>query len=194
VDQLVVFGYIAPKVVPSLLPHTAMPRASRLSLLVTLLATSLALPARAQQASAQHAAAPSLSVAALNTTAAAETGHPARTVARPNDVLRYTLTFTNPTARPLANVELKNPVPAGVHYVGGSTHASRADARVEFSIDGGRTWSAQPMETVLVNGQPVTRAVPAERYTHVRWTVGGSVAPKATVTADFEARVDGSGT
>ena len=167
-----------------------MTRLIRLSLAVTLSTVALASAASAQRAAARSAV-PSLAVAALNTTAAAEPARPARTVVRPNDVLRYTLTFTNPTARTLANVELKNPMPAGVHFVPGSTHASRADARVEFSADGGQSWSEHPMETALVDGQPVQRLVAADRYTHVRWIVGGKVAPKATVTADFEARVDG---
>jgi uncharacterized repeat protein (TIGR01451 family) len=171
---------------PGLMKHLA-----RFTLVVTLLAASLALPARAQQTAARSAA-PSLVVAALNVTAASETG-PARAAARPNDVLRYTLTFTNSTSRTLSNVELKNPIPAGVHFVSGSTHASRTDARVEYSADGAKSWAAEPMETVVVNGQSVTRAISADRYTHVRWMVGGNVAPKATVTADFEAKVDGAG-
>ena len=167
-----------------------MTRITRLSLLLTTCAMALASSAQAQQGAARNAV-PSLAVAALNTTAAAESARPARSSVRPNDVLRYTLTFTNPTARTLANVELKNPMPAGVHFVAGSTHASRADARVEFSADGGKHWALEPMESVLVDGQPVSRPVPAERFTHVRWMVGGKVAPRATVTADFEARVDG---
>jgi hypothetical protein len=45
----------------------------------------------------------------------------------------------------------------------------------------------------VVDGRRVRRAVPAERYTHVRWTVEGNVAPGATVVAEFDARV-GAGT
>ncbi|MDB4886699.1 MAG: hypothetical protein JWN79_2137 [Gemmatimonadetes bacterium] len=169
-----------------------MTRLARLLLASSAITLTAAVPARAQTAAA-HAAAPSLVVAALNTTAAAERAARPRTSVRPNDVLRYTLTFTNPTSRALASVELKDAIPAGVRFVGGSTHASRADARAEFSADGGKSWSTQPMETVMVAGQPVQRAVSADRYTHVRWTVAGKVAPGATVTADFEAKVDGAG-
>ena len=160
---------------------------TRFTLALTLLAATVAMPARAQQADSRLA--PTLTVAALNTTAQAESARPAREAVQPNDVLRYTLTFRNPTSRSLGNVELKNPIPAGVHYVAGSTHASRTDAVVEFSADGGRSWSAQPMESVLVDGKPAMRPVTADRYTHVRWLVRGAVGPQATVTADFEARV-----
>jgi uncharacterized repeat protein (TIGR01451 family) len=147
-------------------------------------------PGAAQQAGARVSA-PSLVVAALNVTAQAESERPMRSTVRPNDVLRYTLTFANPTSRTLGKVELKNPIPAGVHFVAGSTHASRTDAVVEFSADGGKSWSAQPTEAVVVDGRPMMRPVPADRYTHVRWTVRGGVGPQATVTADFEARVGG---
>lgn len=169
----------------------AMTRFTRSTLAAALMLLSAALPARAQQAAVRDAA-PSLVVAAVNTTAQAEADRPARNTVRPNDVLRYTLTFTNPTARSLGNVELKNPIPAGVHLVAGSTHASRRDALVEFSADGGRSWSAQPTESVVVDGRQAMRPIPADRYTHVRWTVRGAVGPQATVTADFEARVGGA--
>jgi uncharacterized repeat protein (TIGR01451 family) len=156
--------------------------------LVLLLATLVtARPVMAQAAA--RSASPSLVVAALNMTAEHESPRSARTSVRPNDVLRYTLTFTNPTSRALGNVELKNPIPAGVRFVAGSTHASRSDARVEFSADNGQSWSAQPMESVVVDDKPVVRAIPSERFTHIRWVVRGAVAPQATVTADFEARV-----
>ncbi|HEX8275812.1 MAG TPA: hypothetical protein VF615_24465 [Longimicrobiaceae bacterium] len=148
-----------------------------------------ALPARAQQA------APSpLAVTATNRTLAAETaaGAPRKDErARPGDVLRYRLTFTNTAGRPVRGVNLANPLPQSFRFVGGSTRASRDDARAEYSADGGRTFSAQPMEEVVVEGRRVRRAVAPERYTHVRWTVDGWVAPGATVTAEFDARLAG---
>ena len=168
-----------------------MTRFTRLSLLLTL--AFLAAPSpRVAQAQSAASPAPTLVVAARNTTAESETARPARSTVLPNDRLVYTLTFSNPTGRTLKNVELKNPIPAGVHLVAGTTHASRSDARVEFSADGGKSWSAQPMERVMVDGAEAMRPVPAARYTHVRWTVAGNVAPLATVTADFEARVGGT--
>ena len=167
-----------------------MTRFIRFSLLLALFAAPSLRVAHAQATAA--AAAPTLVVAARNTTAEAETARPARSTVLPNDRLIYTLTFTNPTGRTLKSVELKNPIPAGAHLVAGTTHASRADARVEFSADGGKSWSAQPMESVMVDGAAAMRPVPAARFTHVRWTVTGSVAPQATVTADFEARIGGA--
>jgi uncharacterized repeat protein (TIGR01451 family) len=169
-----------------------MSRSTRCS--IALLALSLfgASSAHAQR-SASHESAPTLVVGAVNTTAGREGAQGSTRIAvLPNDVLRYTLTLTNPTSRSLANVELRNPMPAGLRYVPGSAHASRSDARLEFSADGGRSWAAEPVETVLVAGQPVTRPIPVERYTHIRWIVAGSVASNAVVRADFEARVGGA--
>ena len=154
-------------------------------------ALAIALAATTPQAQQAKSAAPSLAVAAVNTTAE-QAGEKTRKTVRPDDVLRYTLTFRNPTATALGNVELRNPIPAGVQFVPGSAHASRDDAKLEFSADGGRSWSAEPMETVTVDGLQAQRAIPVDRYTHVRWTVGGTVAANSTVTADFSAKVVGA--
>lgn len=111
------------------------------------------------------------------------------TLARTGDVIRYTLTFTNTVGKAVRGLELKDPIPAGLQFVDGSAESSRADATLEFSADGGKTWSAQPTEPVTVDGKTEERPVPAERYTHVRWMVAGWVQPRATVTAHFDARV-----
>ncbi len=160
----------------------------RIVLSVLLLGTAAA-PAVAQQGGQQRQA---LVVTAQNRTAASEqaAGRARRDDrARPGDVLRYRLTFTNVTPGAVRGITLANPLPAGVRFVGGSARTERGDARVEYSADGGRTFSAQPVEEVVEGGQRVTRPIPAERYTHVRWTVGGALAPGATVVAEYDARV-----
>jgi uncharacterized repeat protein (TIGR01451 family) len=166
-----------------------MTRSIRFTLgFLTLLA--LAAPAQAQQ----RKGGPTLVVAASNATAATEASKGAvRSAVRPNDVLRYTLTFSNPTEHSVAKVELRNPIPDGVVFVPGSAKASRADARLEFSADNGKSWAAQPTETVVLAGQQVTRAIPVNRYTHIRWVVKGSVEARGVITAEFEAKVAGAG-
>lgn len=152
-----------------------------------------ALPAHAQQEKKPE---PSpLTVTATNRTRAAEAerGAPREDDrVRPGDVLRYRLTFTNTAGRPVRGVNLSNPLPEGFRFVDGSVRSSRDDARPEYSADGGRTFSARPMEEVMVDGKPVRRPVAPERYTHVRWTVDGWVAPGATVTAELDARLPGT--
>jgi uncharacterized repeat protein (TIGR01451 family) len=145
-----------------------------------------------RSALAQAQAAPSspLVVTAFNRTAAEEAGKGARradAAVRPGDVVRYDLTFTNTSGKRVRGVEFENPIPAGLHLVAGSAASSRDDVKAEFSADGGRTFSARPMETVTVDGEQVTRPVPAERFTHVRWVLAGWVQPGAKVTAAYDA-------
>lgn len=162
------------------------------STLAAILLAAPAAPAFAQRAAPKSPNGNALVISASNRTAALEA---ARGSARPDstvragDVLRYTLAFSNVVGRPIRGVELKNPIPAGLQFVAGSAKVTRADARVEFSADGGRTFSPAPTETVVEDGREVRRAVPAERYTHVRWLVAGWVQPKAGVVAEYEARL-----
>jgi uncharacterized repeat protein (TIGR01451 family) len=159
----------------------------RLLVLVALAAA----PAVAQQGTQQQSP---LQVTAVNRTAAelAARGTPrGDQKVRQGDVVRYRLAFTNPQRTPVRPV-LSNPIAPGMAYVAGSARTARTDARAEYSVDGGRTFAAQPMETVVVNGRSVQRAAAPEKYTHVRWTVGGFVAPGATVVAEFDVRFGAS--
>lgn len=159
---------------------------------LSLVAGAFAPAAGAQQA-AQRAPDPLVMTAHNVTAAEAKARGAARrdSSALPGDVVRYSMTFTNVTDGTIRNVKLDNPLPKGLEFVEGSARATRPDAVAEFSADGGRTYSTRPMETVLVDGRRVTRPIPAERYTHVRWVVSGAVAPRATVTAEYSARVAG---
>lgn len=105
----------------------------------------------------------------------------------PGDVVRYRLSFTNITSNRLSGVVFKNPIPAGLRYVSGSAGADRVDVTVAYSIDGGKTFAAQPMIEVEENGKRVKRPAAPEMYTHVRWTVPGAVLPGAQVRAEFRA-------
>lgn len=145
--------------------------------------------AAAAQAPAQQQA---LVITAANRTAASDAAAGRR---RPNedvragDVVRYTLVFTNRQAVGVKNVVVRNPIPAELRFVAGSARASRPDARLEYSADKGQSWSAQPMETVVENGRSLRRPVAPDRYTDVRWTVAGFVEPRASFTAEYEARL-----
>jgi len=107
----------------------------------------------------------------------------------PGDVLRYQLRFTNQNPGDVRGVVFTNPVPAGLRYVDGSAGADRQDVTVEYSADGGKTFAATPMVTEVVNGKRVQKPASPAQYTHVRWTVRGSIAPGATVTAEFRAEL-----
>ncbi|HEY6208934.1 MAG TPA: hypothetical protein VIW28_07745 [Gemmatimonadales bacterium] len=130
-----------------------------------------------------------LLMAAHNVTAEAA-GRDNKGQANPGDVIRYALVFKNTTAGAVKNVELVDPLPKGMVYIVGSAGADRA-MRVEYSIDGGKSYTARPVVQVVADGQKVEQAAPREMYTHVRWTLLGSLAPGSQVTAELEAQVSG---
>jgi uncharacterized repeat protein (TIGR01451 family) len=107
----------------------------------------------------------------------------------PGDVIRYSLRFTNMQEQPVRNVVFSNPVPQGLRYVAESATANAPNVAITFSIDGGQTYSAQPMIEVVENGERRNVPAPARMYTHVRWTVEGWVQPGAQVTAEFRAEL-----
>ena len=153
--------------------------------LLALLVTGL--PVRAQTTGkAGEAAGQAVVVTAENLTA----GHAAaaRKSALPGDTLQFAITFTNPAKNAARNVVFSDPLPGGMVLVEGSAQAS-APAQVEYSTDGGRTWSAAPEVEVVVDGRTVRQPAAAEAVTALRWTVAGPVAPGARVVAHFQARV-----
>ncbi|HUK22513.1 MAG TPA: hypothetical protein VLV45_13280 [Gemmatimonadales bacterium] len=154
--------------------------------LVITVAALLALVARSAVAGQTTAPKP-LAITAHNVTA--EAAHrDAKELARPGDEIRYSLVFTNTGQNSVKNVQFTDPIPQGTVYVLGSAAAPQS-TRIDYSIDGGKTWSEQPMIVAVENGKTVQKPAPRENYTHVRWTVLESVAPGAQVTAEFRAQV-----
>lgn len=107
----------------------------------------------------------------------------------PGDVVRYRLTFTNVTPHAVKSVVFENPLPAGLHYQDGTATADRDKVAIQYSIDGGKSYSVQPMIEVELDGKRVQRPAPPDMYTHIRWSVPGSVLPGAVVHAEFRARL-----
>ncbi|WP_216321270.1 hypothetical protein [Deinococcus aestuarii] len=93
----------------------------------------------------------------------------------PGDLLREQVSVSNVGGERVRRVFVGVPVPRGTEFMGEVT-ANTNRWRVEYSIDGGRTFSAAPRRAVTIseNGQTVTREAVAlvSTYTHVRWTVG----------------------
>ena len=147
----------------------------------------------AQGRTATQGAARELIVIAQNITARNETaaGKPRPdSVVAPGDVVEYRLVFTNTKDIALKNVVFQDPIPSGLSYVAGTAKSGRDDVTVEYSIDGGKSWSPRPMITVIEAGKKVTKPALPETYTNVRWKVTGSVNPGASVEAQFRTRVD----
>ncbi len=155
-----------------------------------MLGALLAAPLAAQERQALVITAQNLSAGDEEHQALVERGGDANALL-PGDVVHYRLMFTNITAERVQQVQFVDPIPAGLRYVEASAVVDREDVDIEFSIDGGQTFSATPMIEEVIDGE--TRQVPAppERFTHVRWTVQGWVQPGAQVTAEFRAVLPG---
>jgi uncharacterized repeat protein (TIGR01451 family) len=106
--------------------------------------------------------------------------------ASPGDVLVYTLTYTNFGNQPAVNARVDDPIPSGTVLLPSSVLGERAG--ITFSVDGGRSFSSYPvMKTVSgPDGKPVAVEVPADSYTHIRWTAQEPIAPGESRNAAFK--------
>jgi uncharacterized repeat protein (TIGR01451 family) len=150
-------------------------------LIAGLLVASAAIAANAQQPAKSRA----LQISAENMSAQAKRNGDVKHVV-PGDTVRYRLLFTNVSSGDVHGIVLDNPIPAGLRYQPGSAKADRDDVAVLFSIDGGTTYSASPTIDVDVDGKREQRPAPADRYTHVRWTVRGDVPKGAQIHAEYD--------
>lgn len=162
--------------------------------LVVRLVLSMALAAIPTTVESQQDTAP-LTIRAVNLTAQAgsrpldpASGAPP---SRPGDVIEYRLSFTNPTAGVLRDVVFDDPIPQGLLYVLNSASAEGDGVAVEFSTDGGTSYSSDPQVEVKEGGRTLQRPAPADLYTHVRWIVQRPLAAGEEVRASFRARITG---
>ena len=105
----------------------------------------------------------------------------------PGDELVYTITFTNNGAKAVdaGSVVVTNPIPAELEYLPGT--AFGAGTTVSFSTDGGKTFAEPNRLTAVVDGATV--AAPVTAYTTIRWTFAPALAPGASSTVSFHARL-----
>ena len=107
---------------------------------------------------------------------------------KPGETIRYDIVATNAGTDPASKLLPTGRVPAGTEYEAGSASLSGA-SRVEFSIDGGKTWAVKPVVKVKTEAGVVDKAADPSTYTMLRWVNEKSLAPKASVTYSYEVRV-----
>jgi len=138
------------------------------------------------------AAAPSvalkLSGVVIKTVDGVEKRTPVETVAlKPGDEVEYEVVASNTGSSPALRFRSTARIPAGTAYIPGTAKAD--DATPEFSIDGGKTWSAAPTITVNTSDGPVLKKADPSRYTGVRFVEDGALAPGARELYSYEVRV-----
>ena len=105
----------------------------------------------------------------------------------PGTAVIYTLNAKNTGAKPAGDVVMTDPIPAEMEYVDGSVSAQ--NARVTFSVDGGKSFAAK--ESLKVRGEDgaMRAALPAD-FTHIRWRLEKPLTPGETRAVSFRAKVE----
>ena len=105
----------------------------------------------------------------------------------PGENLYYRLSYDNPTAEMVENVNLVMNVPSEVTYSENSVNVNGQNIIVAFSTDGGQSFSPRGDLQVSANGQP--RAAVSEDITNIRWTFVDPILPNTEGEIGFKAVV-----
>jgi len=112
----------------------------------------------------------------------------ASAILKPGDLVRYDVVATNAGTDAAAHLIPAARVPAGTTYEAGSASLAAA-THVEFSLDGGKTWSSKPSVLVKTSSGSVEKAAPVAAYTALRWVDEKTLAPNRSVAYSYEVRV-----
>jgi uncharacterized repeat protein (TIGR01451 family) len=105
------------------------------------------------------------------------------------DVLRYTVNGNNQGNGAANNLVVNQAISPQMTYIMNSA-AGTNGAEITYSIDGGKTFVANPIIKVkLNNGQIQERPAPATSYTNIRWKFTKAIDPNAKVQANYQVRV-----
>ena len=102
--------------------------------------------------------------------------------ARPGQVVEYRVVVTNVSDEtlPASNAVITGPIPATTAYIADSATPTSEAARLEFSADGGQTFSVPPLMIKVKNdkGEEVEVEATPDQYTAARWVILQSLEPK----------------
>jgi uncharacterized repeat protein (TIGR01451 family) len=105
------------------------------------------------------------------------------------DRLKFTVTGKNEGNRSAVGFAVTQPVPNGTTFVLNTAQSNRT-AQVTYSLDQGKTFTANPIVKVTQpDGRIAETPAPAEAYTHVRWNFGEALAPMASTDATYQVAV-----
>ena len=105
--------------------------------------------------------------------------------AKPGEELVYLVNYRNEGDEPEGDVVMTLPVPDDMVYVEDSILTEAEAAKVDFSVDGGKSFAPRD-DLIVAEGEDV-REAGARDITHVRWTLRRAVAPGEGGTLAFRA-------
>ena len=107
----------------------------------------------------------------------------------PGDVLDWKITSANEGDGAARQYKTVGHVPQGTSFVAGSATAEYG-AQVSYSIDGGKSFAAQPtVEEKQADGTVKRVPAPVSMYTEVRYEWADPLAAGATLNAGYKVRV-----
>jgi uncharacterized repeat protein (TIGR01451 family) len=109
---------------------------------------------------------------------------------KPGDVLRYTVSGENISDKQVKNLIVNQPIPKGMEFVLKSAVAdTKSNAKVSYSIDGGRSFVENPtVKVTLPNGKVEMKPAPASAYTNVQMQIP-AVEAKSIVKGSYQVQV-----
>jgi len=110
------------------------------------------------------------------------------TVVNPGEVLDWTIDAANSGNAPALEYKTVGHIPRGTEFIAGSAKADGAKA--VFSIDGGKSYSAQPMiEEKQADGSMKRVPAPVSMYTEIRYEWADPLAQGGKLSASYKVRV-----
>jgi uncharacterized repeat protein (TIGR01451 family) len=107
----------------------------------------------------------------------------------PGEILDWTITSENGGNAPAHDYKTVGQIPKGTALVAGSTTAD-GSASVVYSIDNGKTYSAQPtIEEKQADGTVKVVPAPVSMYTQLRYEWADPLASGGTLQASYKVRV-----
>jgi uncharacterized repeat protein (TIGR01451 family) len=106
------------------------------------------------------------------------------------ETLAWTVKSENDGTAPALDYKTVSRIPAGTTFVAGSAKTEGA-AKVVYSIDGGKTYSASPtVDERQADGSVKKVAAPVSMYTSLRYEWSDPLAPGGHVTASYKVTVN----
>ena len=157
------------------------------AIMLALLAAPLAAPAQ-QKSAIQLSSTSQVAVTEKNAQEEKETRlqDAAKAKVVPGDTVIFTTSYVNTSDKPVNNVTIMNPVPQHMAYVEKS--AEGKGARIDFSVDGGKTYASPDKLTVKDTAGKVRPAL-GQDYTHIRWVLAAPLAPGGKGSVSFKAKL-----